>query len=152
MSQIETTIRQFIADNFLFRDDRTALDDDESLLDAGLIDRLNHMETYNAMYGTWQGELTPAEVFRRNFYFCAIEDPSSFPLRHVIGLDHIMIEQDYPHIDSTWPRTQQLTIEAMAGTPNDEVQRICWKNAADSRNSMCRSSIGRSILMATPSC
>ena len=44
MSQIETTIRQFIADNFLFRDDRAALDDDESLLDAGLIDSTGVLE------------------------------------------------------------------------------------------------------------
>ena len=42
-----------------------------------------------------------------------------------------MIEQDYPHIDSTWPRTQQLTVEAMAGIPSAEVQQICWSNAAE---------------------
>ena len=88
---------------------------------AGLIDRLDHMESYNSMYGTWTDELRPSEVFRRNFWFCAIEDPSSFRQRDVIGVENIMIEQDYPHIDSTWPRTQQLTVEAMAGIPAAEV-------------------------------
>jgi len=44
MSQIETTIRQFIADNFLFRDDRSSLDDHESLLEAGLIDSTGVLE------------------------------------------------------------------------------------------------------------
>ena len=34
---------------------------------------------YHEMYGTWSGiELTPAEVLQRNFWFCAIEDPSAF--------------------------------------------------------------------------
>ena len=98
---------------------------------GGLIDRLDHMQSYNSMYGTWQSELTPAEVFRRNFWFCAIEDPSSFPQRHHIGIENIMIEQDYPHIDTTWPRTQALTVEAMNGMPADDVQRMCWRNAAE---------------------
>jgi predicted TIM-barrel fold metal-dependent hydrolase len=98
---------------------------------AGLVDRLEHMETYNSMYGTWTDDLRPSEVFLRNFWFCAIEDPSSFRQRDVIGVENIMIEQDYPHIDSTWPRTQALTVEAMAGLPDDDVQRLCWRNAAE---------------------
>ena len=44
MSQIETNIRQFIASNFLFRDDRAELDDGESLLEAGLIDSTGVLE------------------------------------------------------------------------------------------------------------
>lgn len=43
-ADIETTIRQFIEDNFLFREDRTALSDTESLLDAGLIDSTGVLE------------------------------------------------------------------------------------------------------------
>jgi len=48
---------------------------------AGLLDRLDHMLSYHEMYGTWAalGEtLTPAEVLKRNFWFCAVEDQSSF--------------------------------------------------------------------------
>ncbi|ALK08702.1 acyl carrier protein [Blastochloris viridis] len=37
-------IRQFIEDNFLFREDRTAIDDAESLIDAGLIDSTGILE------------------------------------------------------------------------------------------------------------
>ena len=78
---------------------------------AGLLDRLDHMLTYHEMYGTWIGiELTPAEVLQRNFWFCAVEDPSSFSQRERIGVDHILLESDYPHCDSTWPHTQR-TIE-----------------------------------------
>src|SRR5204862_271383 len=44
-----------------------------------LLDRLDHMLRYHEMYGTWSGiELTPAEVMQRNFWFCAVEDPSAF--------------------------------------------------------------------------
>jgi acyl carrier protein len=44
MTEIENKIRQFIADNFLFREDRTSLDESESLLDAGLIDSTGVLE------------------------------------------------------------------------------------------------------------
>ena len=55
---------------------------------AGLLDRLDHMLSYHEMYGTWKalGEtLTPAEVFKRNFWFCAVEDQSSFIQYERIG-------------------------------------------------------------------
>ena len=61
---------------------------------------------YSAMYGNWKGDLTPAEVLQRNFWFCAVEDPSAFVQRDRIGVDHILVESDYPHCDSTWPNTQ----------------------------------------------
>ncbi len=79
-----------------------------------LLDRLDHMQTYASMYGTWDGiDLTPAEVLRRNFYFCAVEDPTAFALRERIGVDHILLEEDYPHSDSLWPRTQKVIGDAV---------------------------------------
>ena len=52
-----------------------------------LLDRLDHMQSYSSMYGTWDGitDVTPADVLRRNFWFCALEDPSAFRIRDVIG-------------------------------------------------------------------
>jgi acyl carrier protein len=40
----EAHLRRFIEDNFLFREDRAALSDTESLLDAGLIDSTGILE------------------------------------------------------------------------------------------------------------
>ncbi|MET7419892.1 amidohydrolase family protein [Dactylosporangium sp. NPDC005555] len=97
----------------------------------GLVDRLNHMLSYHEMYGTWKGiDLTPAEVLLRNFYFCAVEDPSSFALRDVIGVDHIFLEQDYPHCDSTWPHTQRTIEEEIGGLPDADVRKMTWENAS----------------------
>jgi predicted TIM-barrel fold metal-dependent hydrolase len=97
---------------------------------AGLLDRLDHMLSYHDMYGTWQDELTPAEVLQRNFWFCAVEDPSSFAQRHRIGVDHILLEADYPHCDSTWPRTQQVIEQEIGDLPAEDVRKITWENAA----------------------
>jgi len=97
----------------------------------GLLDRLDHMDRYNAMYGTWKGELTPAEVLQRNFWYCAVEDQSTFALRHRIGVDHILLESDYPHCDSTWPETQRVIAEEIGGLPEADIRKITWENAAD---------------------
>lgn len=43
-ANIETQVRRFIADNFLFREDRASVGDTESLLDAGLIDSTGILE------------------------------------------------------------------------------------------------------------
>ena len=43
-AQVSTKVRDFIKDNFMFRDDRADLADTESLLDAGLIDSTGILE------------------------------------------------------------------------------------------------------------
>lgn len=101
---------------------------------AGLMDRLDHMLSYHEMYGTWAAlgeELTPAEVFKRNFWFCAVEDQSSFVQRERIGIENILLEADYPHCDSTWPHTQQTIHEEIGDLPPEDIRRITWQNASE---------------------
>jgi predicted TIM-barrel fold metal-dependent hydrolase len=99
---------------------------------AGLMDRLDHVGRYHDMYGTWQGiDLTPREVLSRNFWFCTIDDPSALEQRHLIGVDHILLESDYPHQDGTWPHTQRILHEQIGHFPADELRKLTWQNAAD---------------------
>jgi predicted TIM-barrel fold metal-dependent hydrolase len=98
---------------------------------AGLLDRLDHVERYQHMYGTWDGIAeSPAEVLQRNFWFCAIEDRSGLEQRHRIGVDHICLESDYPHQDGTWPDTQDLLHAQLDGFPADDVRKLTWENAS----------------------
>ena len=99
---------------------------------AGLLDRLDHVGRYQEIYGTWEGiDLTPAEVLQRNFWFCALEDPSNFQLRHRIGVENILVESDYPHLDTTWPNTQRVVADAIGTFPTDEIRKITWENASN---------------------
>ncbi len=96
-----------------------------------LLDRLDHMERYHSIYGTWEGiDLTPAEVLKRNFWFCAIDDPTGFRVTDRIGEDHVLIESDYPHLDSLWPDTSTILWNQLKDLPDELVQKIAWKNAA----------------------
>jgi predicted TIM-barrel fold metal-dependent hydrolase len=80
--------------------------------------------------GNWKSDLLPSEVMRRNFWFCSIDDPSTIASCRDIGADHIMVESDYPHADSTWPDTQAKVDAALAGLPATEVDMITHRNAA----------------------
>jgi predicted TIM-barrel fold metal-dependent hydrolase len=97
---------------------------------AGLLDRLDHMLSYHEMYGTWKSELKPSEVLTRNFWFCAVEDPSSFDQRARIGVENILLESDYPHCDSTWPRSQEIIHREIGHLPAEDIRKITWENAS----------------------
>jgi hypothetical protein len=51
-------------------------------------------------------------------------------LRDRIGVDHIMVEADYPHVDSTWPDTQEAIHRALAGVDRADSRKITHENAA----------------------
>jgi predicted TIM-barrel fold metal-dependent hydrolase len=97
----------------------------------GLLDRLDHVGRYQELYGTWQGiDIAPADVLRRNFWFCAIEDPTTFRVSDRVGEDNLLVESDYPHLDSTWPNTQQIVAEGISKLSPDAIRKISWENAS----------------------
>ncbi len=97
-----------------------------------LLDRLDYMFAQSGHDdGAWMSsDLTPNEVLQRNFWFCSIDDPSMWPVRDRIGVDHIMIESDYPHADSTWPDTQTYVQRRLGGLPVAELRKVTHENAA----------------------
>lgn len=95
---------------------------------AMLIDRLDNMVDRSG-YGTdWPDR--PSDVLRRNFWWCTLDDPSTIDTRHTIGIENILFETDYPHIDSTWPDSQRVIDEAWGHIPPRELRMMCSENAA----------------------
>jgi len=93
-----------------------------------LLDRLDNIIDRSGYGLGW--EERPADILKRNFWFCTIDDPSTIDLRHRIGVENICVEVDYPHGDGTWPDTQ-LEIEKLWGhIPDDELRMMCCENAA----------------------
>jgi predicted TIM-barrel fold metal-dependent hydrolase len=97
-----------------------------------LLDRLDYVMAHSGvgMAGTWCGDISPSEAVLRNFWFCSIDDPTTLRVRDRIGVEKIMVESDYPHADSSWPDTQTLLLERLAGLSADEAQMITHANAA----------------------
>lgn len=97
---------------------------------AMLRERMERGQETRGAVMDWDADLSPAEVFVRNFWFCAIDEPRSMEQRHHIGIDRIMLEVDYPHSDTSWPNTQAAVDRMMHGVPADEVRRMTHANAA----------------------
>jgi predicted TIM-barrel fold metal-dependent hydrolase len=97
---------------------------------AMLLDRLDNIVDRSGYALRTFGDLRPAEVLQRNFWFCTIDDPSTIDTRHRIGIEHIMLETDYPHGDGTWPDTQDVVAQAWGHLPDDELRLLCHENAA----------------------
>jgi predicted TIM-barrel fold metal-dependent hydrolase len=101
-----------------------------------LLDRLDWVMGHSATGGdgVWPADavVSPGEALRRNFWFCTIDDPSTLGARHRIGVDHILVESDYPHADSSWPDTGALLASrfAAAGVTDDEAAAMTHGNAA----------------------
>jgi predicted TIM-barrel fold metal-dependent hydrolase len=95
---------------------------------AMLLDRLDNIVD-RAMHGRHWGT-RPADVLRRNFWFCTIDDPSTIDTRAAIGVENIMVEVDYPHADSTWPVTQETIAGAWGHVSAPELRMMCSENAA----------------------
>ncbi|MBV8387461.1 MAG: amidohydrolase family protein, partial [Acidimicrobiia bacterium] len=95
---------------------------------AMLIDRLDNIIDRSGYGMGW--DVRPADVLRRNFWFCTIDDPSTIETRHTIGVENIMVEVDYPHGDGTWPDTQDVIEHYWGHIPPNELRMMCSKNAA----------------------
>jgi len=66
MTDIEQKVRQFIEDNFLFREDRAALSASESLLEAGLIDSTGILELVAFIESEFQIQMADADIVPAN--------------------------------------------------------------------------------------
>jgi predicted TIM-barrel fold metal-dependent hydrolase len=99
-----------------------------------LADRADYVLDHSASgneSGSWRGDLRPSEVLARNFWFCTIDDPSSVDAVIArMGPDHIMVESDYPHADSTWPNTADVVKANFGHLPADVVKKVTVGNAA----------------------
>jgi predicted TIM-barrel fold metal-dependent hydrolase len=98
-----------------------------------LADRVDYVLEHSAS-GTessgWHDSLKPSEVLARNFWFCTIDDPSTLGgVLERFGPDHVMVEVDYPHADSTWPDTQKVMHSSLGHLPDDVVAKLTHENA-----------------------
>ncbi|MFA5711255.1 amidohydrolase family protein [Mycolicibacterium sp.] len=96
---------------------------------------LDRVDRTFEMHSTWTnqdfGGKLPSEVFREHFMTCFISDPVGVKNRHLIGVDNICWEMDYPHSDSMWPGAPE-ELSAVFDTydvTDEEINKITHENA-----------------------
>jgi predicted TIM-barrel fold metal-dependent hydrolase len=78
----------------------------------------------------FEGDMRPSDFFHRNVVLSFQEDAVGIRLRDVIGVDNMMWGSDYPHSESTFPRSRKILADILAGVPEDEQAKIVGGNTA----------------------
>ena len=72
----------------------------------------------------------PPSRYMRQVYGAFFDDRAGLAARDVIGIEQLAFETDYPHQDSTWPRSVE-TVEGFADMLDDvELRKVVHDNAA----------------------
>src|SRR5262249_27993702 len=74
--------------------------------------------------------MRPSDFFHRNVVLSFQEDAIGIRLRDVIGIDNLMWGSDYPHSESTFPRSRDILAEILADVPAHEQAKIVGGNTA----------------------
>lgn len=78
----------------------------------------------------FKGDTMPSDFFRRNVHLSFQEDEIGVRLREVIGTDAMMWGSDYPHSESTFPRSREVLDGILRGVPEEERAKIVCSNTA----------------------
>ena len=74
--------------------------------------------------------MLPSDYFHRNVFLSFQEDSLGVRDRHIIGVDKLLWGSDYPHQESTFPRSQQILEQILTDCTEDEKAKITGQNAA----------------------
>ena len=94
-----------------------------------MLERIDYVWDRHKWYNDVNREVRPSELWHRNMFAPFIADDAGIYSRHLIGIDNIMFESDYPHSDSNWPHTRTMLRESLAEVPSDECRKIAEDNA-----------------------
>ncbi|MCH8191587.1 MAG: amidohydrolase [Chloroflexi bacterium] len=94
--------------------------------------RLDHQYDTHRFHDNPDSPLTmrPSEYCRRQVYATFIDDAIGVENRHHIGVENIMWSSDYPHSNSTWPKSAQFIQSQFGGVPEEERRKMVCGNVA----------------------
>lgn len=73
-------------------------------------------------------KLKPSEYFRRQIYATFINDPVGVATREFVGVENLMWSSDYPHTDSSWPRSQEVIERDFKGVSEEDRRKMTAGN------------------------
>ncbi|MGI8926888.1 MAG: amidohydrolase family protein [Tepidiformaceae bacterium] len=129
--EISTSIVEMITSGVLERHPRLKIISAENDIGwvAHFLNRLDHA------FWRWghrypEMKMPATEYWRRQVWCTWQDDIAGARTRDLIGVDTLMWASDYPHGDSTWPRSQEVIAENFAGIPEDEKRKMLRGNMA----------------------
>jgi predicted TIM-barrel fold metal-dependent hydrolase len=72
----------------------------------------------------------PSEYIKRQIFATFLEDPVAPVAIKLFGEDNYLWGSDFPHTDSTWPKSRETIEHVFAGVPQEIADKILYRNAA----------------------
>jgi predicted TIM-barrel fold metal-dependent hydrolase len=96
------------------------------------LDRLDYTYTQRVQQDRYRFKenMLPSDYFHRNVFLGFQEDALGIQQRGLIGVDQLLWGSDYPHVESTFPRSRQIIEEILAECTEEEKAKIAGGNAA----------------------
>ena len=97
------------------------------------LDRLDYTYTQRTRAAFWhrfKEDMLPSDYFHRNVFLGFQEDALGIQLRDIIGVDNLMWGSDYPHVESTFPRSREIIEDILADCTEEEKAKIAGGNSA----------------------
>ena len=97
------------------------------------LDRLDYTYTQrvrNPFWHTFKEDMLPSDYFHRNVFLSFMEDAQGIRDRHIIGVDNLLWGSDYPHPESTFPRSREILKEILVECSEEEKAKIVGENTA----------------------
>ena len=95
-----------------------------------LLERLDRGQLRYGAQNDISLKLKPSEYFHRNVSASFIMDRVGVFTRQFMGVDNLMWSSDYPHTDSTWPKSRESIAHDFAGVSETDMYKMTCTNAA----------------------
>lgn len=96
--------------------------------------QMDYTYTQRPIRGNWHRfadkSALPSDYFRRQCFMSFQEDAIGIRERATVGLETLMWGSDYPHTESTFPRSREILERILAGVPEAERAAITCENVA----------------------
>ncbi|MCU1499913.1 MAG: amidohydrolase, partial [Acidimicrobiales bacterium] len=98
-----------------------------------ILERADNVWEENRAWGGVSDAVTepPSTYYYRQVYGCFFDDVYGLENIEKCGVDNICFETDYPHSDSTWPKSKDVGMKLMGNLPEDVVRKLVRGNAIE---------------------
>jgi predicted TIM-barrel fold metal-dependent hydrolase len=102
---------------------------------AYFVKRMDHIYIENPdydhdKYPRFKNGAVPSDFVGSNVFICFSEDDVAVHDRRLIGLDALMWGNDYPHAESTFPKSQEIVETRFTGVPAEDRLKMTRDNVA----------------------
>jgi len=74
--------------------------------------------------------MTPGEYFKRQVYATFMEDEVGIVTIQLLGAENFMWGSDYPHYESTWPKSQEVIAQSFLDASEEDRLKVVYENCA----------------------